>query len=130
MWDASVAGRAEKNFTKLPPIETIQTLKELQKERTDNGKRKYTKREWARYYADKRRGVHKSSADAGRGLATAKSTNDLQKLSQIPMVWQPNSNQMLLHPDAQHKLERGGQGQPNHAVRWTDNRTYGATREK
>ena len=130
VWDASVAGRAEKNFTKLPPVEITQTLKELQKERIDNGKRKYTKREWAIYYADKRRGVHKSSADAGRGLATAKSTNDLQKLSQIPMVWQPNSNQMLLHLDAQHKLERGGQGQPNHAVRWTDNRTYGATREK
>lgn len=125
VWDASVAGRAEKNFTKLPPIETIQTLKELQKERIDNGKRKYTKREWARYYADKRRGVHKSSADAGRGLATAKSTNDLQKLSQIPMVWQSNSNKMLLHPDAQHKLERGGQGQPNHAVRWTNSRDNG-----
>lgn len=125
VWDASIANRAEKNFTKLPPIEITQTLKELKAERKDNEPRRYSKREWAKYYANKRRGLHQSNAATSRGIAATKSINDLQKLSQVPMVWKPISNQMLLHPNAQHKLERGGQGQPNNSMRWANSRNNG-----
>lgn len=132
VWDASIAGRAEKNFTKLLPIEITQTLKELYKERKNNEPRKYTKREWARYYAAKR-SVYKPTITTSRGRTAAKSTNDLQKLSQIPMVWERDSNQVFLHPDAQHKLERGDKSPADNTMRWansSDNRNGERTETK
>lgn len=125
VWDASVAGRAEKNFTKLPPIEIIQTLKDLNTERKNNESRKrYTKQEWARYYANKRR-VYKSATITNRRVEPTKSINDLRKLSQIPMVWKPSSNQMLLHSNAQHKLEYGSKRATDNAVRWANSSNNG-----
>ncbi|NDJ28053.1 spore coat protein CotH [Campylobacter sp. MIT 12-8780] len=130
VWDASIANRAEKNFAKLAPVKITTELKEIKKERVRSGSttRKYTKSEWARYYAAKRGGIHLANNAYNKGRATAKSTNDLQKLSKIPMVWKRSRDEMLLHANAQHKLELRGKKQSNHTLRRADIRANGVTK--
>lgn len=117
VWDASISGRDEKSkFDKLPPVKEYQNIKLIQK---DTNERKYTPQEWARYYA-KRRGIHKSNAAPNRTRQTAKSINDLPKLSKIDMVSKSKSAQVLLHTNEFNQLERRGTRQPDKNLRRAD----------
>lgn len=119
VWDASIFGRAEKSkFDKLPPVKEVYNLIPIQK---DNNGRKYTSREWARYYANKRnRTIHQSNSAINRARKVAKSTHDLPKLSQVNMVSKPKPTSMLLRTNELNKLEFRKQRQPNKNMRWAD----------
>ena len=121
IWDASISNRAEKSFTKLPPVKIHTELKEIKTQRINKDeRRRYSKEEWAIYYANKRRTIHISDNAYSKKRSPAKSSNHLQTLSQIHMVWKRNRNEMFLHSNAQHKLEFRGKGQGDNSMRRTD----------
>ena len=105
-------------FDKLPPVKEVYNLIPIQK---DNNGRKYTSREWARYYANKRnRTIHQSNSAINRARKVAKSTHDLPKLSQVNMVSKSKPTSMLLHTNELNKLEFRKQRQSNKNMRWAD----------
>ena len=128
VWDASVANRAEKNFIKLQPVKVTTELKEIKQERkhqNERSEKRYNKSQWARYYANKRGRIHFTNNAWSKRQIAAQSTNDLQKLSQIDMVWQRSRDEMLLHANAQHKLEFGAKRRADNTLRRTDIRANG-----
>lgn len=112
VWDISVLNRKEKEFTKLPPVESSYIIREkLQTKGIKNDKKqRYTKQQWARYYAKKRANNERGFGDGLQQPYTHfntsyyKSINDLPKMSQIHMVSKPNESKMLLSSDAHDKL--------------------------
>lgn len=108
VWDISILNRAEKQFTKLPPVEPNCKMREKINDKEQNNGRRYTKQQWARYYANKRA---REFGDGGISKPNApyewsyhKSINDLPKMSQIDMVSKSNESEMLLPSDAYDKL--------------------------
>lgn len=114
VWDISILNRAEKQFTKLLPVEATYKMKEIknlqfyQNKGEKNGKQRYTKEQWARFYASvrakqqPRNNIYKPNAH----ITTDKSQsiNDLPTLSQISLVSKQQNDQVFLSSYAQHKL--------------------------
>lgn len=111
VWDISILNRKEKEFTKLPPVESSYIMREkIQSKGIKNDKKRYTKQQWARYYAKKRANNERAFRYELQQPYTHfnpshyKSINDLPKLSEINMVSKSNKPEMLLSSDAHDKL--------------------------
>lgn len=115
VWDISILNRSEKEFAKLPPVESNCIIREknITKGIKNDKKRRYTKQEWARYYANKRAKNERGFGNDWGGLqqphthfntSRCKSINDLPKMSEISMVSKRNELEMLLPSNAHDKL--------------------------
>lgn len=111
VWDVSILNRSEKNFTNLPPVVESFTIREkIQSKGIENDKKRYTKQQWARYYAKKRANNERAFRYELQQPYTHfnanhyKTINDLPKLSEINMVSKSNEPEMLLSSNAHDKL--------------------------
>ncbi|RDU65533.1 MobP1 family relaxase [Helicobacter sp. MIT 14-3879] len=120
-WDISVLHRAEKNFIKYssPKITYIINLKQENEEKINKEpniiskgaeNEKYTREQWARYYANKRKNqsirtdAYISKPNANTTISNIKTINDLHSMSQINMVSESRDNKVLLSNNEYNKL--------------------------
>ncbi|WP_104746065.1 relaxase/mobilization nuclease domain-containing protein [Helicobacter bilis] len=101
-WDISIMNRAEKAFTKLPKVKITTTMKPKGVDSISSTKR-YTKQEWAAYYANKKgksmnqEYIQESSGqDTTQGVETLKQNSTQQEM---PLYTSPTLLLLEIHPN-------------------------------